>query len=295
MGKPKITFGFILGHPLGSRHPIRAFVRLFIWQLQSRLSKGLVVKKFVLGTRFYAKRRLTGVTGNIYTGLHEFFDMAFLLHYLRPGDSFLDVGANVGSYTILASGVIGAKSISLEPVPSTFSLLEKNLHLNKLQDKVTALNAGAGADTGMLTFSGDEDTTNHVLASGENPEKTVMVATVAVDSLCADLAPVLVKIDVEGFETEVLRGMGKTLANASLRAIIIELNGSGKRYGFDEEAIHRLLLGHGFQPYHYDPFNRELSLLNTFGSHNTIYCRGIGAVEERLRSGRRVRIMGENI
>lgn len=295
MRKFKVIFGFILGHPLGRRHPARAFARILIWQLQSRLSKELIVKKFVLGTRFYAKRRSTGVTGNIYTGLHEFFDMAFLLHYLRPGDTFLDVGANVGSYTILASGVIGAKSISLEPVPSTFSLLEKNLHLNQLQGKVAALNAGAGADASTLTFSADEDTTNHVVASGEKPEKTITAATVTVDSLCMDLAPVLVKIDVEGFETEVLKGMEKTLANASLSAIIIELNGSGKRYGFNEDDIHRLLLGHGFQPYHYDPFKRELFLLNTFGSHNTIYCRDIGAVEERVRSGRRVRIMGENI
>lgn len=52
---------------------------------------------------------MTGATGNIYVGLHEFEDMAFLLHVLRRTDLFVDVGANIGSYTILAGGAAGAK------------------------------------------------------------------------------------------------------------------------------------------------------------------------------------------
>jgi thymidylate synthase len=63
---------------------------------------------------------MTGATGNIYAGLHEFEDMAFLLHLLRSEDMFADVGSNIGSYTILASGVVGAKSVAFEPVPSTY-------------------------------------------------------------------------------------------------------------------------------------------------------------------------------
>jgi len=43
-------------------------------------------------------------------------DMGFLLHFLRKDDLFLDVGANIGSYTVLAGGAVGAKSISFEPV-----------------------------------------------------------------------------------------------------------------------------------------------------------------------------------
>jgi hypothetical protein len=51
----------------------------------------------------WATSGMTGATGNLYVGLHEFEEMAFLLHFLRPGDLFADVGANVGSYTILAA------------------------------------------------------------------------------------------------------------------------------------------------------------------------------------------------
>jgi hypothetical protein len=48
---------------------------------------------------------MTGATQNIYVGLQEFVDIMLTLHFLRKGDLFLDMGANVGSYTILASGV----------------------------------------------------------------------------------------------------------------------------------------------------------------------------------------------
>lgn len=87
---------------------------------------------------------MTGATGNIYTGLHEFIDMAFCLHLLRPGDLFIDVGANVGSYTILASKVVGANSFTLEPVPETFKRLKRNININDIVSLVDARCCAAG-------------------------------------------------------------------------------------------------------------------------------------------------------
>ena len=72
---------------------------------------------------------MTGITGNWYCGLHEFHEMAFVLHFLRKNDTFIDVGANVGSYTILAA-VTGSNVISIEPIPSTFNYLKNNVSIN---------------------------------------------------------------------------------------------------------------------------------------------------------------------
>jgi hypothetical protein len=58
------------------------------------------------------------LTGNLYAGLHEFSEMGFLLHLLRQNDLFVDVGANLGSYTVLASAVCQARNIAFEPVPA---------------------------------------------------------------------------------------------------------------------------------------------------------------------------------
>jgi predicted RNA methylase len=77
---------------------------------------------------------MTGATGNIYAGLHDFHEMALLLHFLRPCDVFVDIGANVGAYSVLASGVVGAKTFAFEPVPQTFACLRDNVRMNDLQD-----------------------------------------------------------------------------------------------------------------------------------------------------------------
>lgn len=293
----KRTVGFILGHPLGKKHPVKTLLRFTYWQVQSRFSKSrMIVKPFIGNVKFYAAKGLTGITGNIYTGLHEFTDMAFLLHFLRPQDIFFDIGANVGSYTLLASGMIGANSITLEPVKSTFDVLRKNIELNNLNARVHLINAGAGSEAGEIKFSADEDTGNHVIAPSEQYKtNTVTVPVITVDSLLVDNSPTLIKIDVEGFETEVLKGMAITLNQLTLKAIIIELNGSGKRYGYSETNIHELLLSKNFKPYIYDPFKRVLTELNKFGNYNTIYCRDIDFINTCLQNAASIKILGETI
>jgi hypothetical protein len=102
-------------------------------------------------------------------------------------------------------------------------------------------------------------------------------------------------MDVEGFETEVLKGMEKSLENHQLKAIIIELNGSGKRYGYDESKIHEKLLSHNFTPYQYRPFERELVKVEKYGTHNTIYISDIDFVKNRAVSARKFKVLAKSI
>lgn len=106
------------------------------------------------------------------------------------------------------------------------------------------------------------------------------------DSVLDGASPALIKMDVEGFETEVLAGAERTLADPDLLAIIMELNGSGSRYGFDEDALHRDLLACGFSTYRYRPFERVLEPLNgaRSGGGSTLYVRDAGRLAERVRS-----------
>ena len=108
--------GHIVRHPLNRAGKAAAVARLVRWQLASRILAQPVVLPFVNNTRLLVLRGMTGATGNWYGGLHECADMAFVLHALRPGDLFVDVGANVGSYTVLAAGAVQADAIAVEPV-----------------------------------------------------------------------------------------------------------------------------------------------------------------------------------
>jgi len=134
---------------------------------------GPVAVNFVNKTKLLVAPGMTGATGNIYTGLHEFYDMAFALHLLRRDDVFVDVGANVGVYTVLASSV-EAKSISIEPINDAFDQLMLNVHLNDICDWVDPRRIGVGSKKGTLKFTSALDTTNHVV-DGEEETKTEVV------------------------------------------------------------------------------------------------------------------------
>ena len=292
------TLQFINNHQLAKKHRLRAVTRFLQWQFSQKLNPHPVAYPFIDNTKLWVQKGMTGATGNIYTGLHDFEDMSFLLHFLRPEDLFIDIGANIGSYTILAAGVSGANCISIEPVPATFDLLNKNISVNDLFHSVTALNIGMGAQNGHLLFTRNLDTVNHVILENHlEPEgELIQVSCECLDSLLANKQnPSLLKIDVEGFEQEVINGAQRVLKEPALKAIIIELNGSGGRYGYDENNIHQQLLSFGFYSYQYAPFTRQLKRVETFGNLNTIYLRDIHFVQERLKTADPFFVFSEKI
>src|SRR5712691_2896772 len=130
------ALSFILSHPLNRGRPLSTLGRFAAWQVASRLRADIEFE-WIEGAKLIVSRGMTGATGNIYCGLHEFVEMGFLLHLLRPNDLFLDVGANIGSYTILAAGVCKARAIAFEPDPGAARMLRRNIainHLNALAD-----------------------------------------------------------------------------------------------------------------------------------------------------------------
>ena len=291
------TLRFIFSHPASRHRKWAAFWRFTGWQIQSRTFQRAVIYPFVENSKLIVQGGMTGATGNIYTGLHEFEDMMFLLHLMRSGDVFADVGANIGSYTILASSVVGARSVSFEPVPTTFLHLKHNVAINDSEALVSLYNCGIGKEKGVLIFTSNNDTTNHVvmnpLGSGQG---TIAVNILTIDEIFTDSMPTLMKIDTEGFEMAVLEGASITLKQPSLLAIIVEINGSCQRYGIKEDAIHNFIIGQGFTPICYKPFERSLSLMDSFNHHgNTIYIKNISEVEKRLSSARQYKVLQQDI
>jgi FkbM family methyltransferase len=238
------TLSFILNHPATRNNKWAAFWRFAGWQFQSRVFRHPVIYPFLENSKIIVQGGMTGATGNIYTGLHEFGEMMFLLHLLRPADIFADVGANVGSYTILASSVAGAGSISFEPLPSTFLHLKNNVAVNNMESLVELHNCGVGNEKGKLRFTSGFDTMNHVVTNADSVSGLTEVDVVRLDDILEGRTPVLMKIDTEGFEMAVLQGAASALKDPSLLAIIIELNGCCHRYGIKEEEIHDLIIGY---------------------------------------------------
>jgi FkbM family methyltransferase len=273
---------FIWKHPLNRRAPAAAVGRFVKWQLASRLLNQPTYLPFVNDTVLVVERGMTGASGNWYCGLHEYPEMTFLLRFLQKDDVFVDVGANVGSYTVLAAGVVGAKTIAFEPIPLSFRRLSRNVEANDIAELAELHCVGVSDKPGALHFTDDLDTVNHVSAAGESGS-VVEVPVTTLDLALGDRRPSLMKMDIEGHEFAALQGATETLRRASLLAVILETNQSGARYGVPDSAVLELMRGFDFYPHRYDPEANQLELVDT-GGLNTIFIRDLDGVMGRLRS-----------
>jgi len=285
------TLKFIIKHPLNKDNKIKNIINFFRWQLGSRILKKPVIINFVNRSRLIVEKGMTGATGNIYTGLHEFEGMSFVLHLLRKDEVMLDIGANIGSYTILAGAVVGAKCFAFEPIPETFRWLIDNVNINGIYEKVKCYNMGLADKNGILKFTSNLGTTNHVVFNTSSI-KNIDIIDVPVrklDTIVSGCDPLLIKIDVEGFELQVLKGADEILKSKSLLAVIIET--------FGKNNLDKQMSKYGFKPFTYNPFNREISPFDSkkVASNNTIYIKNIEKVNERIKSATKFLINDKEI
>ena len=218
-------------------------------------------------SRLLVSKGMTGATGNIYVGLHEFREMAFFLHACRKADHFVDIGSNVGSFSVLIGNEIGTEITAIEPIPATFDSLVANLKLNGI-DVSKVFNMGLGSEKGTLRFTDDLDTVNHVLKEGGQGGVEIEVNTL--DNMVETCLPTFLKIDVEGFEMHVIKGGKNTLESAM--ALMVELNGSGEAFGFTDDSIRRELKSCGYVEVDYDPFQRVMRR-GTIKADNALFVR----------------------
>jgi FkbM family methyltransferase len=283
---------FIASHPLTRDRKLAGFTRFARWQLKSRLHSEVVVP-WIGGTCLAVRRGMHGATGNIYCGLHEFAEMSFVLHLLRADDLFADIGANVGSYTVLAAGVCGSRVRAVEPGGRAGAALARNIALNNLSDRVSVAAVALGASVGERAFSMGQDTTNRIVSESTGVHQRVPQTTA--DLMFADETPLAMKLDVEGYEAAVLAGAHATLADPALKALILELNGSGARYGFDDQQTHCSLLQCGFSPRNYDPGSRTLAAQTGVSGQNTIYIRDPDWVQRRLKTAPLFKVLNREV
>ncbi|HSZ71492.1 MAG TPA: FkbM family methyltransferase [Cytophagaceae bacterium] len=289
------TLKAITNHPLTKDNKIRTLIRFFKRGLLIRLHQGGVVYPFLGDTQLLVKKGMSSAELQVYTGMYEFDDMFFVVHLLDKEDVFVDVGANVGVYTVLASGVKRARTIALEPDPDTFKNLLNNVALNHLTDKVRLLNLGVGEKKETVKFTKGLGAINHIKRDEDGEGEFNEIQIESLDDILKNDNPTLIKVDVEGFETQVIKGAVETLKKPSLKGIIIELNGLASKYSYEEHFIHKTLVDHGFKPYAYDPFARQLQALEKHGDENTLYLRDVEWIKNRIKASPRYQVLDKSI
>jgi FkbM family methyltransferase len=167
------------------------------------------------------------VSGALALRVYENTETRFFMSVCKPGMTFLDAGANVGLYTALALPRIGStgRVVALEPDRESFEYLRKTVIANHA-DNVTCVRKAASDYSGVTKLfvsennRGDNRLYDNELSTGSHDVEVTLV-----DLLLKELgitAVDLVKIDVQGFEGHVLRGMRETIARSPNLTILME-------------------------------------------------------------------------
>ena len=150
------------------------------------------------------------------TGVYEPPTARVIAELLDQGETFIDVGANSGFFTLLASRRVGpaGRVLSFEPVPSMYKRLLENISTNGMNNVSVQNVALSNAEGSLPMFEGPEGHKGiSSLRQIDNSSATLEVRTLPLDSFASTLSPIkLIKIDVEGAEQLVLEGMTKLLS-----------------------------------------------------------------------------------
>lgn len=175
-----------------------------------------------------------------------------LTRSLKPGMAFLDIGANVGLFSLIASRIVGASGVvvAFEPSLSVFSDLVGNAALNGLRN-FFPFNLAISKTTSLTRFqSGSTSHTGvgHISESGDIAVLQVDLGdmTPLLDTLLGD-RPIVMKIDVEGAEAWVLEGLRSFLATHNVVKAVVEISPDQlARFGSTPEDVYQAFEAAGF-------------------------------------------------
>lgn len=236
---------YIWEHPANDGRKSRVLMRSIQFQIQGRVLGSPTLAQLGDKSYVWAYLHRTGASKVIYGNPPDYPEMLAWRQVLEPGDLFLDVGANVGSYAIWAAE-LGAEVIALEPAAETFPLLVENIALNGYP--IDAIQAAAGAECGIAQFTEGRDCVNRF-----DPLGAVQTEVVTVDSLIDGRTVAGMKVDVEGSEIDVLLGSSRALAEQRIRLIQLEWNSASQEaVGTDRLPVANLLTKYGYGLYRPD-------------------------------------------
>jgi len=192
----------------------------------------------------------------LYTrGIWEKDVTAYLMKLIESGMVVVDIGANVGYYTLLAAEKVAdhGKVFAFEPEPSRYTLLEKNVGVNGLKNVILVQKAVSHkTGTARLYLDPRHNKGDHRLFDSFDGRESVVVETTSLDDFFKDKGHFIhvIKMDIQGAEMAALEGMADSINRHHDLTLITEFWPDGmKAFGFSPTEFLDTLIGHGFHLY----------------------------------------------
>lgn len=255
------TLAYIWAHPNCRNKKIQSFLKFFSWQVYKRLTHQHWDLQLLPNVKLRCYPDSTSAAAVHYCELYDYDEMNFLLRYLRTEDLFLDIGANVGVYTLLAASKIHAGSLhSFEVLPKNYARLQENIKLNQFNQVNTyALAVSHQSGTVALNVA-DEDSIPFI--SQTKTDNTITVPTDTLDNLlqnCSLTNLTLAKMDIEGAELLALKGAVSLLKQQRPYVWILEINDAVNNFDYRKQDVVDFLQKYGYNLYRYSADTNQVS------------------------------------
>ncbi|MDX1652450.1 MAG: FkbM family methyltransferase [Brumimicrobium sp.] len=175
-----------------------------------------------------------------YTGTYEAGTLSFMNKYLKKGDTFVDVGANIGIMSLAGSKIVGpeGKVISFEPHPLTADILRSNIALNKVENVKIFEDALGSQNGNAVIFDRWADNRGGAsLVMGKEQEGRKIQMRTLSETIGAGKVD-MIKIDVEGFELEVLKGSISVLKRDQPPILIVEFTENSEHESLSRKQLY---------------------------------------------------------
>lgn len=252
----------IVHHPANRKRRTASLLRAVRWQVFKRLTgrpydlsyHGMILRCHP--SSHSASRAL------YFSSLPDYREMRFMLDFLRPGDRFIDAGANVGLYTLLALSVVGDSGYvhAFEPNATVAAMLRETVNLNG-STNVTVHEIGLADEQGEAAFCLEgEDCTAHIVSTSHGNQSEIPIGRL--DHILENVPFALMKLDIEGYEPFAIKGASAWTRNHNPPVMLIEMAGYSSRHGVSTSDFIRSLAEMGYFTAVYDPNLRRLIRTN---------------------------------
>lgn len=246
------AFSRIYTHPQNKGRFFSTTIRLIWWMVNRHFLKLSVIVEMLPGVKLICDPKSSYGSLVFYNGLPEYAEQMFMYQFVEGGDTIIDIGAHIGSETVLLGSKLGKGHIySFEPTPGIVQRLKTNISINNLEAKVDVEEMAVSDHDGKTKFYLSKESEINSLHTNKD-SKAINIKTISLDKY-ANLHHLkhvnMLKIDVEGHEYSVIIGSKTLLTKHKIDVIVFEVNDQSGQYYQDNLKTRELLRSFGYKLY----------------------------------------------
>ena len=266
-------------------------LRRFVWIDKLNNSLRTKLKPNYIYTKKYNHKMYLDEIDSLHLSVHqdwEPFETNLIEKLVQKGDIVLDIGANIGFYTLILSKLVGKKGkvYAFEADPSNFKLLKKNIEVNNCENVILINKAVSNKKEDVNFYIKDSNTGGNSMFKGVGVEE-LKVKAINLDEYFSDNIKIdFIKMDIEGAEGRAVIGMKKLLEKNNIKLITeyfpTQLDGIGEEIGLNSEGYLKLLENVGFNLYDINENKKRLiktspeEIIKKYkGAFTNLYCEKI--------------------